>query len=111
MCTINALAPDLHRGANPRYGRPGRIPGSVNVPALSLLDQSTLAIRAPEKVAATFAGVGADRSKRIVVYCGGGIAATLDAFLLHQLGYEDLAVYDNSMSEWAKDDTLPIERD
>ncbi|MGH2395163.1 MAG: sulfurtransferase, partial [Candidatus Limnocylindria bacterium] len=41
VCTINALAPDLHRGANPRYGRPGRIPGSVNVPALSLLDQST----------------------------------------------------------------------
>jgi thiosulfate/3-mercaptopyruvate sulfurtransferase len=37
-CTINALAPDLHRGDNPRYGRPGRVPGSVNVPALALVD-------------------------------------------------------------------------
>jgi thiosulfate/3-mercaptopyruvate sulfurtransferase len=46
----------------------------------------------------------------MLLYCGGGIAATLDAFLLHQLGYRDVAVYDASMSEWAKDEALPIER-
>jgi thiosulfate/3-mercaptopyruvate sulfurtransferase len=110
-CTINALAPDLHRGENPRYGRPGRIPGSVNVPAAALLDPATLTIRPPAEVAASFAAVGADPAKRILLYCGGGIAATLDAFLLHQLGYRDIAVYDASMSEWAKDESLPIERD
>ncbi|MFC7476321.1 sulfurtransferase [Dankookia sp. GCM10030260] len=109
-CTINALAPDLHRGENPRYGRPGRIPGSVNVPAAALLDPAALTIRPPEAVAASFAAVGADPSKRILLYCGGGIAATLDAFLLHQLGYRDIAVYDASMSEWAKDESLPIEQ-
>ena len=109
-CTINALAPDLHSGENPRYGRPGRIPGSVNVPAASLQTKS-LEILPPDQVAEAFAKVGADKDKRILIYCGGGIAATLDAFLLHQLGYQDIAVYDNSMSEWAKDDTLPIERD
>lgn len=110
ICTINALAPDLHSGENPRYGRPGRVPGSVNVPVGSVTEQ-TLAFRPAEEVAAAFAAVGADRSKRIVLYCGGGIAATLDAFLLHQLGHADLAVYDASMSEWAKDPSLPIERD
>jgi thiosulfate/3-mercaptopyruvate sulfurtransferase len=110
VCTINALAPDLHKGDNPRYGRPGRVPGSVNVPALSLLDPASSTFRVPEEVAAAFGAVGADRSKRILAYCGGGIAATLDAFLLHQLGYGAIAVYDNSMSEWAKDETLPIER-
>ena len=110
ICTINALAPDLHSGENPRYGRPGRIPGSVNVPVGSVTEQ-TLAFRPAEEVAAAFAAVGADRSKRIVLYCGGGIAATLDAFLLHQLGHADLAIYDASMSEWAKDPSLPIERD
>ena len=111
VCSINALAPDLHSGANPRYGRPGRIPGSVNVPAAALLDKETLTFQSPAKVAHTFASVGADKSKRILVYCGGGIAATLDAFLLHQLGYSDIAVYDNSMSEWATDPALPIEAD
>jgi thiosulfate/3-mercaptopyruvate sulfurtransferase len=63
----------------------------------------------PEAAAKAFAGVGADPSKRVILYCGGGIAATLDAFLLHQLGYDNLTVYDNSMSEWAKDESLPIE--
>lgn len=110
-CTINALAPDLHSGANARYGRAGRIPGSVNVPAASVVDPATFAFRAPEQVAATFAAVGADPGKRVLLYCGGGIAATLDAFLLHQLGYGDLAVYDASMNEWARDASLPMEAD
>ena len=109
-CTVNALAPDLHRGDNPRYGRPGRVPGSVNVPALALVDAASLTLKPPEAAAAAFAAVGADPSKRVLLYCGGGIAATLDAFLLHQLGYRDVAVYDASMSEWAKDEALPIER-
>ena len=110
-CTINALASDLHRGHNPRYGRPGRVPGSVNVPALSLVDETSLTLKSPDVVSAAFAEVGAEPSKRMLVYCGGGIAATLDAFLLHQLGYANVAVYDNSMHEWANDETLPIERD
>jgi len=111
VCTVNALAPDLHSGENVRYGRPGRIPGSVNVPARELLDPKTLALPSADAAEAAFAAVGAEPSKRSIVYCGGGIAATLDAFLMHQLGYRDIAVYDNSMSEWAADETLPIETD
>ena len=51
------------------------------------------------------------RDNHVLNYCGGGIAATLDAFMQHQLGYNDIAVYDASMSEWAKDEALPIEGD
>ena len=109
ICSINALAPDLHSGANPRYGRPGRIPGSVNLPAASLFEAGSFKLKAPDQVAAAFAAVGADKGKRKLIYCGGGIAATLDAFLLYQLGHEDIAVYDASMNEWAKDESLPME--
>ena len=91
------------------YGQ-GHIPGSVNVPVAALVDPAAMTFRGPEEVAARYAAVGADRSKRILLYCGGGIAATLDAFLLHQLGYRDRAVYDASMTEWANDEALPIER-
>ncbi len=111
VTTINALAPDLHSGANPRYGRPGRIPGSVNLPAAALLDPVTRTLPSAESAQAAFAAVGAAPSGRLIVYCGGGIAATLDGFLAHQLGYTDIAIYDNSMSEWATDETLPIETD
>jgi 3-mercaptopyruvate sulfurtransferase SseA len=40
--TVNALGPQFHRGLEPsRYGRPGRVPGSVNVPAATLVDPAT----------------------------------------------------------------------
>ena len=49
--------------------------------------------------------------KKVIAYCGGGNAVTLDAFMMHRLGYAGIAVYDASMSEWAKDESLPIETD
>ena len=110
-CLINALDADIHRGENPRYGRPGRIPTSVSVPASALINSDTNTFVSDEQAASIFRGVGADPNRRTVLYCGGGIAATLDAFVLNRLGYDDLAVYDASMSEWARDESLPIETD
>ncbi len=110
-CLLNALDPDLHRGENPRFGRPGRIPGSVNVPSSSLVDPDSNTLLPPQAAAAKFKHAGVDLEKRTLVYCGGGIAATLDAFLLHQLGVENVTVYDASMSEWARDESMPIEKD
>jgi thiosulfate/3-mercaptopyruvate sulfurtransferase len=110
-CLINALEADLHVGDNPRYGRPGRIPGSVNVPSASLVDPDTNTLASDEQAASIFRRVGANPIRRTVVHRGGGIAATLDAVMLHRLGYQDLSAYDASMSEWARDESLPIETD
>ena len=108
---INALSAELHRGDSARYGRAGRIPGSVNVAAATLQagDAGTL-LPAPE-AAALFSAAGATLDKKLVIYCGGGIAATLDAFVLHQLGCDDISVYDHSLNEWAQDHQLPMEVD
>lgn len=110
-CTINALLPELHRGESKRYGRAGHIPGSVNLPCGTLLDPESNTFLPPDAVQARLEAVGAVPDKQNIVYCGGGIAATLDAFLMYQLGYEDVSVYDASMSEWAKDESLPIATD
>lgn len=108
---VNALGPQFHQGLErSRYGRSGRVPGSVNVPAASLIDPQTKTLTSPADAEAKFAAVGLEKDKRVIAYCGGGISATIDLFLLHQLGFADLALYDGSMGEWAKDDTLPIER-
>ncbi|MDX1434218.1 MAG: rhodanese-like domain-containing protein [Gammaproteobacteria bacterium] len=110
-CLINALSPELHRGEIARYGRRGHIPGSANVPAQSLTDPDTKTFVDADTAARAFAAAGADPDRAAICYCGGGIAATLDAFLLYQLGHGDIAVYDASMSEWARDPALPIESD
>jgi thiosulfate/3-mercaptopyruvate sulfurtransferase len=110
-CLVNALGRDVFSGENPRYGRPGRIPGSINVPQAELVDPKTHAFLPPEEISHAFeraAGHGADR---YITYCGGGIFATVDAFWLHQFGYDDVAVYENSMSEWGPDESLPIQAD
>jgi thiosulfate/3-mercaptopyruvate sulfurtransferase len=108
---VNALGPQFHKGLEPsRYGRPGRIPGSVNVPAASLLGAAkdfTTSADAAQK----FSDQGVTRDRRVICYCGGGISATVDLFMLHQLGYDNLTLYDASMGEWARDPALPIETD
>ena len=107
---VNALAPQFHRGQEPgRYGRPGRVPGSVNVPAATLLNPATKGFASLADTQAAFAAQGVTRDKRVIAYCGGGIAATVDLFVLHQLGYDHLTLYDASMGEWARDPSLPIE--
>ena len=109
---VNALGPQFHRGLEPsRYGRPGRVPGSCNVSAATLLDPATKAFIPLAEAEAKFQAQGITKDKRVVAYCGGGISATVDLFLLHQLGHDKLTLYDGSMGEWAKDTSLPIETD
>jgi len=109
---VNALGPQFHKGLEPsRYGRPGRIPGSCNVSAATLLDPATRVFILLADAEAKFATQGLRKDKRVIAYCGGGISATIDLLLLHRLGYDDLTLYDASMGEWAKDEALPIETD
>ena len=107
---VNALGPQFHKGLEPsRYGRPGRIPGSVNVSAATLFDPDTKAFIPLAEAEKKFAAQGIEKDKRVVAYCGGGISATIDLFVLHRLGHDNLTLYDGSMGEWAKDASLPIE--
>ena len=109
---VNALGPQFHRGLEPsRYGRPGRIPGSVNVAAATLMNAADKTMVTLADAEAKFKSQGITRDKDIVCYCGGGISATIDLFLLTQLGYDKLTLYDGSMGEWARDPALPIETD
>jgi thiosulfate/3-mercaptopyruvate sulfurtransferase len=109
---VNALGPQFHQGLEPsRYGRPGRVPGSVNVPAATLVNAAAKDFTSLADAEAKFRAQGVTKDKRVICYCGGGISATVDLFLLHQLGHDTLTLYDGSMGEWAKDPSLPIETD
>ncbi len=109
VCTLNALAPEQHSGTGGNsYGRPGRIKGSVNLPAAHLIDPATNALLPATELRRRFDGVGAF-GREVITYCGGGIAASADAFALVMLGHPDVKLYDASMSEWASDPTLPME--
>ena len=56
---VNALGPQFHKGLEPsRYGRPGRIPGSCNVSAATLLDPADQGLRAARGRRSEIRGAG-----------------------------------------------------
>jgi thiosulfate/3-mercaptopyruvate sulfurtransferase len=82
------------------------------VPARDLTDPATQAYLPPARLRQMFMDAGAlgdARPDKVITYCGGGIAASSDALVLTLLGAPDVAVYDNSLSEWARDPSLPME--
>ena len=108
VCTVNALAPAMHSGESSiSYGRPGHIAGSINVFYDDLLDDGYF--RQSEELKEVLADKGLLKSSKVIAYCGGGIAATINAFACLLVGQEQVAVYDGSMSEWARDESMPIE--
>ena len=71
---VNALGPQFHKGLEPsRYGRPGRVPGSVNVPAATLADPAQKDFTTLADAEAKFRAQGVTADKRVICYCGGGI--------------------------------------
>jgi len=109
VCTVNALTSQQHGEAGGNsYGRPGHIAGSVNLPAAHLLDPDSNAFLPADELRRRFEAVGA-MDRQVITYCGGGIAASADALALTMLGHPDVKLYDASLSEWAKDPSLPME--
>jgi thiosulfate/3-mercaptopyruvate sulfurtransferase len=107
-CLVNALAPAVFRGEGvTSYSRPGRIPGSVNSPAGSLLSPSTGEFLPLPSLRSALAPLLAEPD--LVIHCGGGISATVVIFALALLGRSDVRLYDGSLAEWSADPDLPLE--
>ena len=49
-----------------------------------------------------------DHNARVITYCGAGVAASSNAFILVRLGFSDVAVYMASLQEWAADPANPL---
>lgn len=106
---VNALSREQHRGiGGAHYGRPGCIPGSVNIPARALVSAESGCFLPRAQLEQVFDEAGVLSASRAIVYCGGGVAASVNAFVLASLGHPGWAVYDNSLLEWSTLPELPM---
>ena len=102
---IDTLPEPYYRGEMSLYPRAGHITGAVNIDGLSLLDKNGHLLS--QDTLATMHEF--DQNARIITYCGGGIVASTDAFVLTRLGYNNVAVYMGSLEEWTADPSNPME--
>jgi thiosulfate/3-mercaptopyruvate sulfurtransferase len=89
VCALPASDFRGETGARPRRGH---IPGSVNIPLGSIVDRETRTHLDGEALAERVAPATEAGAPRIVVYCGGGIAAAGTAFALRRAGHPDVAL-------------------
>ena len=80
----------------PRQGlRPGHMPNAVNIPFTNVLENGMMSSRS--KLRSVFEQY---QNKKMIFSCGTGVTACILALAAEQTGYNDLAVYDGSWSEW-----------
>jgi thiosulfate/3-mercaptopyruvate sulfurtransferase len=97
--TVNTLTREWHANAH--------IPGSACLPCMDLMEGWDT-FRSEDEIAAHLQEDTGH--ERIITYCGGGIAATVNAVAHLMLGNENVAVYDGSLYEW-RGEGLPVESD
>jgi thiosulfate/3-mercaptopyruvate sulfurtransferase len=86
---IDVLPPQSYEGSH--------ITGSANLSCMDLM-QGMDSFLPGEKIASRLQETS--QHKRIITYCGGGIAAALSAMAHLMAGQENIAVYDGSLNEW-----------
>jgi len=107
---VDALSPASYAGKDKMvYGpRKGHITGAINFPMFNILSGEGLAFADRETLKARLSDCGLSADEPVISYCGGGIAATIDAFALKQIGNDQVRVYDGSLMEWSSDESLPM---
>jgi thiosulfate/3-mercaptopyruvate sulfurtransferase len=108
---LDARAPERFRGdAEPIDKAAGHIPGAVNYPFMSNLDE-TGAFRSREALRTHLAGVlGGIPPDRVIAYCGSGVTACHNLLALEHAGLGGAKLYPGSWSEWSSDPARPIEK-
>lgn len=89
--------------------RGGHLPGASNLPHTRLLGEGNR-LRSASELRAMLEEVGLRPGDRIVTHCDGGGRAALAALAAVRAGYAEVSAYYLSFSDWAADESCPVQR-
>jgi thiosulfate/3-mercaptopyruvate sulfurtransferase len=78
----------------------GHIPGAVQFDWQAVIDEETRGIRPEADLRELFAATGITPDRRVLLYCNTARRISHTYLVLRHLGYEDLAFYEGSLTEW-----------
>ena len=90
--------------------KPGRIPGSSNLPYTEIIDAEPGTFRDADSLRKAFDSVGADGSREVTTTCGSGITACILGLGMHLIGRDNWTLYDGSWTEWGSNPDTPKEK-
>lgn len=105
---IDARAAERYAGlTEPVDKRAGHIPGAINLPTTSFLDDRGRFLPA-ETIRQMFADVGVTRGEDTVVYCGSGVHACHALAAMEIAGLDVGRLYPGSWSQWSTRSDRPV---
>jgi thiosulfate/3-mercaptopyruvate sulfurtransferase len=104
---IDFRSQEEYTGERDMDGKPGHIPGAMNIVWRDLGGPSQAVLAPREKIEQLLTAAGVSRGDHIVAYCRTGPRAALGYLALRQYGYQ-VRLYDGSYVEWARSG-LPVE--
>lgn len=105
---VDARLAEFYSGEKiPPQRRAGHIPGAINIPFASLLDENGRVLPV-ETLREKFQAAGAHPGEQVITYCHIGQQASLAYFVARYLGY-DSRMFDGSWQEWSAHAELPAE--
>ncbi|OPY38506.1 MAG: putative thiosulfate sulfurtransferase [Methanoregula sp. PtaU1.Bin051] len=106
---LDARPPVWYEGQGP-WAKPGHIPGAVNLPWKSLMEDKNKKLLKPEEQIRKLAeAAGATPDKLVICSCGTGREAT-NEFLTFRwlLGYPKVVIFEGSFTEWISHPENPV---
>jgi thiosulfate/3-mercaptopyruvate sulfurtransferase len=81
----------------------GHIPGAVQLDWQEVIDEETRGLRPEDDLRELFESKGIVPGKRIILYCNTARRISHTYLTLRHLGYEELAFYEGSLTEWERE--------
>ena len=108
---IDARPPEVFRGETKIWTRNGHIPGAVNIPWKTLVEENnTHKLKTADELRKVFADKGIKETDDIIVYCGTSREASIEYMILkHVLKFPKVRLYEGSWAEYSNHPQMVVE--